>query len=101
MGIFKPNRGNKDKRLADLSNKKQKIHSDIESGGAKHSLTNELRETRKEIRSRLRQVEEEKMNEKLERLEKTKYDSSRYFLVIESFTKRKRNLCRLKTKTNY
>ena len=47
-----------------------------------HSLTNELRETRKEIRSKLRQVEEEKMNEKLERLEKTKDDSSRYFLVM-------------------
>ena len=95
---FKPNRGNKDKRLADLSNKKKKIRSDIESGGAKHSLTNELRETRKEIRSRLRQVEEEKMNEKLERLEKTKDDSSRYFLVMRELHKTKKKHLQIKDK---
>ena len=52
LGIFKPNSRNKDKLLADLSNKKRKLCGDIESGGTKHSLTNELRETRKEIRSR-------------------------------------------------
>ena len=98
LGIFKPNRGNKDKRLADLSNKTKKIRSDIESGGAKHSLTNELRETRKEIRSRLRQVEEEKMNEKLERLEKTKDDSSRYFLVMRELHKTKKKPLQIKDK---
>ena len=98
LGIFKPNRGNKDKRLADLSNKKKKIRSDIESGGAKHSLTNELRETRKEIRSRLRQVEEEKMNEKLERLEKTKDDSSRYFLMMRELHKTKKKPLQIKDK---
>ena len=81
-----------------MSNIKKKIRSDIESGGAKHSLTNELRETRKEIRSRLRQVEEEKMNEKLERLEKTKDDSSRYFLVMRELHKTKKKPLQIKDK---
>ena len=91
LGIFKPNSRNKDKRLADFSNKERTLRCDIESGSAKHSLTNELRETRKEIRPRLRQVEEDKVNEKLERLEKTKDDSSRYFLVMRELHSKTKN----------
>ena len=64
LGIFKPNHRNKDQFLADLRNNNKKIHGDIESCAASHLLTNKLRETRREISSRLREVEEDKMNEK-------------------------------------
>ena len=41
------------------------------------------------------------MNEKLERLEKTKDDSSRYFLVMRELHKMKKKPLQIKDKTNY
>ena len=99
LGIYKPQHGNnKDQKLADLSITKKKIRNDIESKGAEKSLSNKLRETRKEIRSRVKQIEEEKVKEKLERLENTKNDSSKYFLVMRELHSTKKKPLQLKDK---
>ena len=83
--ILKTNPGNEDQLLVDLRNKKK----------WKFVALNKV--VKKEIWSRFQQIEEEKMNKKLEWREKTRMIPAHIFLWWESFiAKLERNLYRLK-----
>ena len=79
----------KDDLLKELTEERQRLRTDkdIDKDSTKRE---KMRIVRKDIRKRIKEIEEEKLDKKLQHLEGTKNDSNRYFRAIKDIQKNKK-----------
>ena len=78
-----------DEKLKELSEEKHKLKIDKDINKDENKLER-LRNIKKEIRKRIKEIEEATLTKKLEKLESTKNDSNRYFITMRDIQNMKK-----------
>ena len=99
---YKENSEKKDQILGELCEEKRTIRNDIETQRNNLDEIEKIKEVRKNIRKRKRELEEKEITSKLTRIENTKNDSNRYFIVMKELNiKRKKKPLKLSDSDNH
>ena len=88
LGTKQPNMKHNDPVLKQLSEQKQKIKNDINANNNTQSKQ-ELRNIKKNIKQKIKENLENELKDKLQKLEETKNDSTRYFVAMREINKAK------------
>ena len=92
-GYVKHNERFENKELVELVERKQKIRKEIESNTNKEKrelLRKEKNKTANEIKDKIGELEDEKLNKDLEELERLKEDSTKYYHVMRKLQSKKK-----------